>query len=471
MNDCENYFLVDVTTLVKWNRPPVGIIRTQLELVNYLLKYEPDAKYFRFSDIRDNMHELNKEEVQGIVGKLYNITSSSKVGNNFNASPLKETPLKRKIRRALTILNNEGFISLLITLCKKYCPLRAKSFAKRFYLILKINKKPEVTSQSDEHSINELMFNPAMIHANSNTPSFITKDAILISIGLDWGDSNYPYLYWLKKKIGFKFVGALYDGIPVLHPEYVMSFAFSQMFFNHIYFLTHLADKIFCISNYSENQLKQICSDHQIPKPESKTIFLGDSFLSTCDTQKESSRTHKSDYVLYVSTVEARKNHQILLKVWTELLNDKNIDVPDLVFVGMMGWGVDEMMHSYYQNKLLQKHIHFYHDVDDIELVSLYKESKFTVFPSHYEGWGLGAAESMIYGKACVISDCPAIMEATQTLMPAINANDLNGWISMIKTLITDDNKLTELENSIKTRFKPRTWEQFSKNFTQFARD
>ena len=52
----EKYFVVDVTTLLKWNRSPVGIIRTQLEFTNYLLE-----------NFQDVVNEYPKEKGKSIL--------------------------------------------------------------------------------------------------------------------------------------------------------------------------------------------------------------------------------------------------------------------------------------------------------------------------------------------------------------------------------------------------------------------
>ena len=46
----KKYIVLDVTTLLKWNRSPVGIIRTQLEFTNYLLNNNSNVVYFKFNE-------------------------------------------------------------------------------------------------------------------------------------------------------------------------------------------------------------------------------------------------------------------------------------------------------------------------------------------------------------------------------------------------------------------------------------
>jgi glycosyltransferase involved in cell wall biosynthesis len=50
-------------------------------------------------------------------------------------------------------------------------------------------------------------------------------------------------------------------------------------------------------------------------------------------------------------------------------------------------------------------------DATDEEIVWLYENCMFSVYPSFYEGWGLPLAESAHYGKICLASDSSSIPE------------------------------------------------------------
>lgn len=374
-----------------------------------------------------------------------------------------------RLKKVKQIYQQEGLRSLLVAICKKTCPLKLKSVAKKIYVKWFAPSAPK--SKEVHESLDKWLFAPEMHLANNVYDSFLTPQAVMVSVGLDWDHSNYPMLYWLKKKIGFEFVGAFYDGIPVVHPELVQSFYFSQKFFAHLYYLIHLSDRIFCISDYSKSQLSQICDEHHIARrPLLKTIHLGDTVFTGEHPQLFADRKHNPNYILYVSTIEARKNHKLLLQVWKKLLNETTLAVPDLVLVGMMGWGVEELRDMYSRDDALRERVHFYDDVDDAELVEMYKNAMFTVFPSFVEGWGLGAVESMLYGKPCIISDCAALIEATQALMPSVAADDVEGWTEKIRGLIIDEAQREELKKTIAQKFRSRSWSEFGVEFAQFAK-
>jgi FkbM family methyltransferase len=422
---------IDITTLMKWNRPPVGIIRVLLELVKYSLN-NLSTKYYCFNSSRDDMKIIDNEIVLGLVERLSNLH------HNKNQTD-----------------NNQYF--------------------EQIRMLLEFSSQTEVGADDflpfHDGQLSSLFGAEILIAKNMN--SFFESQDTIISVGLDWDSSNYPILHWLKKRIGFTFIGAFYDGIPVVAPHLVQSFGFSQMFFQHIYNLIHLSDKIFSISYFSENQLRAMIDDHHIERvPKIRTIYLGNSEENVLNIEEKhftKSRTHAKNYAIYVSTIETRKNHKLLLEVWRNMIDLKIPNIPDLVCVGMWGWGIEELREQYFNDKELQQYIHFYDDVDDNELGYLYQHAMFSLFPSFMEGWGLGAVESMTYGIPSIISTTPALVEATQNLMPTADPEHPEEWIIEIRKILSDPQYLDSLRTLIKENFECKTWTTFSSEFYSFV--
>jgi glycosyltransferase involved in cell wall biosynthesis len=49
---------------------------------------------------------------------------------------------------------------------------------------------------------------------------------------------------------------------------------------------------------------------------------------------------------------------------------------------------------------------------DDRHLSGLYQRATFAVYPSLYEGWGLGVTEALAHGRACLIASGSSLGEA-----------------------------------------------------------
>lgn len=151
-------------------------------------------------------------------------------------------------------------------------------------------------------------------------------------------------------------------------------------------------------------------------------------------------------FVVYCSTIEVRKNHIMLLNLWDRLRGCLPPErLPLLLFVGRWGWQADTVRHALARNWRLAPHIRVLENVRDESLLWLYRNARFTVFPSFAEGFGLPVAESLRVGTPVIASNHPALVEATAGLMPAIDPYDLPAWQREIQSLCLDGTKLNAL--------------------------
>ena len=93
-------------------------------------------------------------------------------------------------------------------------------------------------------------------------------------------------------------------------------------------------------------------------------------------------------YALFVSTIEGRKNHALLVRVWRRLLADlPAARVPTLVFAGRIGSLVSDLLGQLVNTGWLGGRVVIVEDPSDAELETLYRGCLFTLFPSFAEGW------------------------------------------------------------------------------------
>lgn len=153
-------------------------------------------------------------------------------------------------------------------------------------------------------------------------------------------------------------------------------------------------------------------------------------------------------FVVVCSTIEVRKNHLMLLHLWERLRTTLPPDrLPRLVFVGRWGWGVDAVRLAVERNWRLAPHVEVLEDLADDAVAWLYRHARFTLFPSHAEGFGLPVAESLSFGTPVIVSDLPALREASEDLMPALDPWDLPAWMREVAALCADDARLAALRD------------------------
>lgn len=450
--------VIDITTLQKWRRYPVGIVRTQLEFTKYCLYEHENSKFITFDDSKSMISKVKRDEVVALIQEYENEVWQEA----YTPSKIQDIGSVKNIKKLYSIIKRREYFRLIKAVYIR-TPKKIRNSA-RMVLEPIFRKKIESLTTNSSASISEILYSPEVVLAEKSNNILSASDTV-VCMGLDWDFSNYNIFLELKKIHNFKVVTCFYDAIPLSHPNLVNSSYFGKVFFSHLYKLNYLSDKVFCISEFSEKTYMEIAKKTNFSYiPKLKTIYLGG------DVKKKLTSTNVSEiheYVLYVSTVEARKNHIRLLEVWEMLIKEYGEKTPKLILVGMKGWGVDEFYELYNSSKELKRFVEIHSNVSDQELSGLYSQAKFCVFPSLVEGWGLGAAESLSYGKVCLVSDCEALYEATQGLMPRI-ANDTSSWFSEISKLLDEPRVLQDLEAKIKNEFVPRTWNEFCQDFYKF---
>lgn len=290
----------------------------------------------------------------------------------------------------------------------------------------------------------------------------------LVALGLGWEYMDHQAMYQLKQDGGIRVHMPAFDLIPVLMPQ--LNVAQSDLVHRYYAEMAHYADTVTCISHSTSALLRRFYEHEQLPIPVIETNQLPSFKLRAAATPRDSAvRRHRLEgqqFVLTVSTVEIRKNHILLAKIWAECGRD-GTELPRLAIVGRVGWDVTELMRWIEDAPELRERVSIYSDVDDAELDEMYRDALFTVFPSRVEGWGMPITESMAYGKACLHADDPAQHEASQGLMPYLHPDDFTGWRHEITRLATDDGYRASLEQLIRDSYVPRTVDEYCARYEE----
>ena len=176
-------------------------------------------------------------------------------------------------------------------------------------------------------------------------------------------------------------------------------------------------------------------------------------------------------FVLCVCTIEARKNHMLLYRVWAGLLRKYGGEaVPRLVLVGRWGWEVEEFRRALDASDSLDGHIIVLSDVGDEMLAGLYERCLFTVFPSFAEGWGLPVGESLAAGKVCIASRATAIPEVGGDFCAYFDPHDVLDAFAAIERPIVDRQWLSDCERRAAAEFRPRSWTDTSSDLLRTLR-
>lgn len=162
----------------------------------------------------------------------------------------------------------------------------------------------------------------------------------------------------------------------------------------------------------------------------------------------------ESNYILTVSTISPRKNIDRLIKAFTKI-NDNEMK---LVISGAYGWMYDEVLEIANNSKCRDKII-FTNKINDEELKFLYRNTKFFVYPSLYEGFGLPPLEAMSYGKAVTVSNRSSLPEVVEDNAVLFNPEDeiqiIESLNKLLNTKVRKDYELRALD-----QVKKFSWEK-----------
>lgn len=167
--------------------------------------------------------------------------------------------------------------------------------------------------------------------------------------------------------------------------------------------------KIVTVSKFSQ---RKICQKYNLSEDDVPVIYDGLTDIFKKKSRQNSSIKDKyhmpNRYILSLSTIEPRKNLQLLIRAYKELIEEGNI-LPDLVLAGRKGWKLDKIIQGITEE--IQSKIHFTGFVDDEDLPQIYKNAELFIFPSKYEGFGLPVIEAMSQGTLVLCSDAASLPE------------------------------------------------------------
>jgi glycosyltransferase involved in cell wall biosynthesis len=289
-----------------------------------------------------------------------------------------------------------------------------------------------------------------------STPGALRSGDVIVCLGEQWLFPNtLESLSRLKKNHGVKVVTLVHDLVPFFMQELYWP-GFPEDYCTRVTGLVALSDVVLV---YSESTRRDLL--HWIPEAANKP--LARLHLGTELSESQSERPEgiaEQPFILYVSTIQPRKNHALLLPVWRLLLARRGANCPRLVLVGKKGWNSDDLMYFFEHNPELSEAITILEQPTDKELCWLYQNSWLTIYPSLYEGWGLPIAESLAAGKLCLTSNSSSMPEVGRDLVEYFSPHDAMGLCKLIEKYMDDPAALLSAEKRIRTQFEPNSWRE-----------
>ncbi|MBA1259184.1 glycosyltransferase family 4 protein [Pseudomonas oryzihabitans] len=291
------------------------------------------------------------------------------------------------------------------------------------------------------------------------------KGAVVVNLGTSWWIPSYfSTVAEAKRKYNIKYVPYIHDIIPLKVPEHC-SEGLVKDFISWIHNVILYADDFLANSKQTASDLSalalqvhgrkispHVCTLDAIPafleQTQEKNIVCSDVIMEILE----------EPFVLFVGTIESRKNHLFVFDAWLEMVRGLGIDnVPNLVCVGKIGWLNEAAMSRFENSEILQRKVRLLSNIGDSELAVLYKACRFTTYNSYYEGWGLPVSESLACGKVPLVADNTSLTEAGGELAVYFESGNKSDYINKFKSLL-EEGFLRKNEVLVISEFKRKTW-------------
>jgi alpha-1,3-rhamnosyl/mannosyltransferase len=163
-------------------------------------------------------------------------------------------------------------------------------------------------------------------------------------------------------------------------------------------------------------------------------------------------------YLLYLGTIEPRKNVLRLMKAYCALPDNLRSNCP-LLLVGGWGWNTSDNA-EYFQNEARHRGVIHIGYVKDRYLTALYNGARALVYPSLYEGFGLPPLEMMACGGAVIASTAGALAETVGHKACLVEPEDIDSWRDAMTRALEDEDWLRSLRQGAPDVARPYTWDQ-----------
>lgn len=174
--------------------------------------------------------------------------------------------------------------------------------------------------------------------------------------------------------------------------------------------------------------------------------------------------------VLYLGTIEPRKNISGLIAAYNEL-RDKDIKSGankfsdlKLVLAGASGWK-NKKIYTEWRKSPYKNDIVFLGYISQKEKEILYNSAAVFVYPSYYEGFGFPPLEAMTYGLPVICSNISSLPEVVSDAALIINPFEIKEITEAMEMILSDEVLRQSFVKKGYERAKIFTWEKTAQEY------
>jgi glycosyltransferase involved in cell wall biosynthesis len=353
----------------------------------------------------------------------------------------------------------------------RVCLAYLEHFGARARAVVQFRNFRHILNRSDSDRLFSLMLNgsghfrvrlTAILAASAMRSERRVAGQIYLNVGHTGLNSSY-LTPWLTEN-GLRPVFLIHDLIPITHPQYCRegeAIRHAERIGNAL----ASARGIVVNSKATEQDLAQFAHQCGMPMPPCLVAWLG--VEPPAGLPLPASTKLDRPYFVTVGTIEARKNHRMILDVWTELVARMDQYAPELVIIGQRGWEAREAIGLLDRPGLLKGHIREMGRCDDLEMHQLMAGAHALLMPSFVEGFGLPLIEALQMGTPVIASDLDVFREIAGDVPEYRGSADNSGWFQAVLDYTADDGA-RERQLSRMSKFRAPQWNDHFECVEQF---
>lgn len=241
---------------------------------------------------------------------------------------------------------------------------------------------------------------------------------------------EYPaHLRWLHRRRDIVPAFFIHDLFPIVAPQYFWV-AEPERHARRLKHIAKLNGRVIVTSSFVAEQVRRHFErDCHFASILVAPLPVSDAFLAP---PRPDPRLAGRPYFVVCGTIEPRKNHLFLLRLWREMA-ETSVDIPALVIVGKRGWNAEAAIDILERSPAISRHVVEVSGLSTPGLKRLMDNARALLAPSVSEGFGLPVVEASATALPVIAAKIPAFSGLTAENVLLLDTLDGVGWIEAIK--------------------------------------
>ncbi|WP_260929614.1 glycosyltransferase [Novosphingobium sp. 9] len=257
---------------------------------------------------------------------------------------------------------------------------------------------------------------------------------------------------WIRMA-GLRSAYLLHDLIPITHGEHCSAHAVRRHRGRVLGALQHGSGIVVSTAAVAQD-LKAFARSQRLPVPPLLVAPIAGNAMTPRVPNGE-----PGGYFVCLGTIESRKNHRLLLDVWSGLVARLGSAAPRLVIVGQWGYGSEPVRRRLDSDLALRGHVTMYQRHDDAGVARLLAGARAVVMPTLAEGYGLPMVEALHAGVPVIASDLPCLREVGQGIPTFLPTDNAAVWQAAIARFAPGAPEF-DRQRAAMHRFRAPTWDR-----------